>query len=86
MKHVLRYITSVQIQNKQTEHMNVSLCFDENGMIGLYFQDAVELGQDSKYINHEAFPNSGLLVSGKYSMWLSMFTRHINMDFDDDDE
>ncbi len=86
MKSIPRYITSVPVQNPETENMNISLCFDENGTIGLYFGDTAELGQDSNYINKDSFPNSGFLASGKYTMWLSMFSRHINKLFDDDDE
>ncbi len=85
MRHIPKYIASVPIQNQQTEHMNISLGFDKSGSIGLYFGDAAELGQDSNYINEDAFPNSGLLAAGKYSMWLSMFSRHVNMADDDED-
>ncbi len=77
MKNIPRYIASVPVQNTETEQMNVSLGFDKNGKIGVYFGDTAELGQDSSYINNDSFPNSGLLASGKYSMWLSMFSRHI---------
>ncbi|VVB88117.1 Uncharacterised protein [uncultured archaeon] len=77
MKQVPRYITSVPVQNNQTERINISLGFEKNGSIRLYFQDTAELGQDSDYINDDSFPNSGLLANGKYSLWLSMFSRHI---------
>ena len=77
MKQVPRYIASVPVPNQQAEQMNISLGFEKNGRIGIYFQDTVELGQDSNYINENSFPNCGSLAGGKYSMWLSMFTRHI---------
>ena len=79
----LRYITSVQIQNQNAELLNISLGFEKNGAMRLYFQDAAELGQDSGYINETSFPNSGLMAQGKYSMWLSMFTRHARL-YDDE--
>ncbi|MCX9009563.1 MAG: hypothetical protein OIN66_00435 [Candidatus Methanoperedens sp.] len=85
MKHVPRYIASVPIPNQQTEQMNISLCFDKNGRMGIYFQDTVELGQDSNYINEYSFPNCGSQAGGKYSMWLSMFTRHIKTMSEDSD-
>ncbi len=85
MKHIPKYIASVPLQNQQTEYMKISLGFDRNGTIGVYFQDTSELGQDSNYINEEAFPNSGLLVRGKYSMWVSMYSRHVKMNCDDED-
>ncbi len=85
MKHVPRYITSIPIQNQQTAYINISLGFDKNGAIGVYFGDSAELDQGSNYMNEDAFPNSGLLASGKYSMWLSMFSRHIKTIFEDDD-
>ncbi len=75
----LRYITSVQIQNQKAEFLNISLGFEKNGAMRLCFQDAAELGQDSGYINETSFPNSGLIAQGKYSMWLSMFTRHVRL-------
>jgi hypothetical protein len=65
--------------------MNISLGFDENGKIGVYFGDTAELGQDSSYINKDSFPNCGLLASGKYSMWISMFSRHIQNSCDSDE-
>ncbi len=82
-KQIIKYITSVPIQNQQTEHINISLGFEKNGAIGVYFGDTAELGQDSGYINEASFPNSGLLASGKYSLWLSMFSRHIETIFED---
>ncbi len=66
--------------------MNISLGFDETGKIGLYCGDTAELGQDSGYINKDSFPNSGLMSCGKYSMWLSMFSRHITTSFEDINE
>lgn len=82
-KQILKYITSVPIQNQQTEQIKISIGFEKNGAIGLYFGDTAELGQDSGYINETSFPNSGLLVSGKYSLWLSMFSRHVETIFED---
>jgi hypothetical protein len=79
MKEVPRYITSVQIQNHQTEYLSISLGFEKNGVMRLCFQDTVELGQDSNYINETAFPNSGLIAHGMYTMWLSMFSRHLRL-------
>jgi hypothetical protein len=81
---VIRYITSVQIQNPKIGHLNISLGFEKNGAMRLYFQDTAELGQDSNYINETSFPNSGLMSQGKYSMWLSMFGRHVRQTFEDD--
>ncbi len=83
MKEVPKYITSVQIKNQQAEQLNISLGFEKNGSIRLCFQDTAELGQDSNYINQDSFPNSGLMVHGMYTMWLSMFGRHIPA-FDDE--
>ena len=86
MKQVPKYITSVHVQNMQTDQMNIFLGFEKNGAMGLYMSDASELGQDSGYINEQSFPNSGLLVHGMYSMWVSMFARHVNPvceDYDD---
>ncbi|MBE0521650.1 MAG: hypothetical protein IBX39_05210 [Candidatus Methanoperedenaceae archaeon] len=83
MKQVPRYITSIPIRNMQADQMKVSLGFGKNGTMGLYMGDAAELGQDGTYINELSFPNSGLLVYGKYSMWVSMFSRHVNMDSED---
>ena len=85
MKNIPRYIASVPVQNTETEQMNISLGFDENGKIGVYFGDTAELGQDSSYINKDSFPNSGLLATGKYSLWLSMFSRHIKDSCDNDE-
>ncbi|VVB92928.1 Uncharacterised protein [uncultured archaeon] len=84
-KHILKYITSVPIQNQQTENINIFLGFEKNGTIGLYFGDTAELGQDSGYINENSFPNSGMLAYGKYSLWLSMFSRHVQTIFEDDE-
>ncbi len=84
-KHILKYITSVQVQNQGTDQINVSLGFERNGSMGMYFQDTAELDQDSTYINEIAFPNSGLLATGKYSLWISMFSRHIQTCMADDD-
>ncbi len=85
MKEVPRYIASIQIQNQQTDQLNISLGFEKNGAMRLCLQDTAELGQDSNYINETSFPNSGLMSHGKYSMWLSMFGRHIKQSFEDDD-
>ena len=84
MKCIPKYISSVPIQNQQTQYMKISLGFDESGTIGVYFGDTSELDQDSNYINEESFPNSGLLANGKYTMWLSMFSRHLKMNCDDE--
>ena len=84
MRYIPRYFASVPVQNQRTECMNISLGFDKNGDLGVYFQDAVELGQDSNYINENSFPNCGSLAGGKYSMWLSMFYRHVKIAFEDD--
>jgi len=86
VKNIPRYIASVPIQNPETDQMNISLGYDETGKIGLYCGDTAELGQDSSYINKDSFPNSGLLARGKYSMWLSMFSRHVKTSFEDDEE
>ena len=80
MKCIPKYISSVPIENQQTQYMKISLGSDKSGTIGLYFGDTSELDQDSNYINEEAFPNSGFIANGKYTMWLSMFTRHITCD------
>ncbi len=85
MKEVPRYFTSVKISNQQTEYLNMSLGFEKNGAMRLYFQDTAELGQDSNYINETAYPNTGLIVYGMYSMWLSMFSRHVKQSFEDDE-
>jgi len=86
VKDIPRYIASIPVQNPETEQMNISLGFDETGKIGLFCGDTAELGQDSSYLNKNSFPNSGLLSCGKYSMWLSMFSRHITPQFEDDNE
>ena len=78
MKTIPKYITSFQIQNQKTDILNISLGSEKNGALRLFFGDTAELGQDSVYVNEISFPNSGLMSHGKYSMWLSMFTRHIN--------
>lgn len=85
MKSIPKYITSVPVQNPKNEYVNVSLGFENNGTMGMYFQDTSELGQDSQYLNKESFPNSALLAWGKYSLWLSMFTRlaHANVEESD---
>ena len=77
MRCIPKYISSVPIQNQKTQHMKISLGSDKSGTIGLYFGDTSELDQDSNYINEEAFPNSGIIANGKYTMWVSMFTRHM---------
>ncbi len=84
---VIRYITSVQVQNQKRDLLNISLGFEKNGAIRLCLQDTAELGQDSNYINETSFPNSGLMSQGKYAMWLSMFGRHVNVrqTFEDDE-
>ncbi len=86
MKNILRYIASIPVQNPETEQMNISLGFEKSGKIGIYFGDTTELGLDSNYINKDTFPNSGFLSTGKYTMWLSMFSRHIKNTCEDDDE
>jgi len=83
MKCIPKYISSVPVQNQQTHYMKISLGSDKSGTIGLYFGDTSELDQDSNYINEEAFPNSGFIANGKYTMWVSMFTRHITCDDED---
>lgn len=77
MKGVLNCITSIQIQPGNNSNLNVSLGFDKKGAIIVSFQDPAKLEQDTSAINDDAYPNSGLMVFGKYAMWLSMFTRHI---------
>ena len=86
MKDIPRYIASIPVQNPETEQMNISLGFDETGKMGLYCGDTAELGQDSSYINKDSFPNSGLMSCGKYSMWVSMFSRHITNSFEENGE
>lgn len=77
MKEIPRYVTSIQMKKKENEHHNVSIGFERNGVMRLCFQDTAELGQNSTYINEASFPNSGILVHGMYSMWLSIFTRQL---------
>jgi hypothetical protein len=77
MKDISKYVTSVQIQTKENDHHNISIGFEHNGAMRLCFQDTAELGQNSTYMNEESFPNSGILVHGMYSMWLSIFARHL---------
>ena len=83
MKEVPKYITSIQIQPNESKNINISLLFEKNGAMMLNFQDTAELGQDSPYINEAAYPNSAIMAHGKYSMWLSMFTRHVKPCFND---
>ena len=83
MKGVPKYITSIQIQANETRNINVSLVFEKNGAMMLNFQDTAELEQDSSYLNEAAYPNSAIMVYGKYAMWLSMFTRHVKPCNDD---
>jgi hypothetical protein len=85
MKPVPRYITSVMIQNN-VKDLGVSLGYEKNGTMRMYFQDPAELGLDSTYINERSFPNSGLIEYGKYSMWTSMFTRHFKKTVIEDEE
>lgn len=81
MKNVPRYI--IQIQNQQAEELSISLGFEQNGAMRLCFQDTAELEQDSNYINENSFPNSGLKAYGKYSLWISMFSRHVKVESDE---
>lgn len=85
MNKIPRYFSSVKIKNQQTEYLDISLGFEKNGAMRLCFQDTAELEQDSNYINEAAYPNSGLMVYGMYSMWLSMFSRHVKQSFEDDE-
>ncbi|MFZ3060527.1 MAG: hypothetical protein WA102_12430 [Candidatus Methanoperedens sp.] len=85
MNKIPRYFSSVKIKNQQTEYPDISLGFEKNGAMRLYFQDTAELEQDSNYINETAYPNSGLMVYGMCSMWLSMFSRHVKQSFEDDE-
>ncbi len=85
MKEIPRYFSSVKIKNQQKEYQDMSLGFEKNGAMRLYFQDTAELEQDSNYINETAYPNSGLMVYGMYSMWVSMFSRHVKQSFEDDE-
>jgi hypothetical protein len=77
MKDISKYITSVQIQTKENDRNNISIGFERNGAMRLCFQDTAQMGQNSTYINEVSFPNSGILVHGMYSMWLSIFSRHM---------
>jgi hypothetical protein len=77
MKDISKYVTSVQIKTKENDHHNISIGFEQDGALRLCFQDTVELGQNSTYINEASFPNSGIVVHGMYSMWLSIFSRHL---------
>jgi len=77
MRDISKYVTSIQIQTKENDQHNISIGFEGNGAMRLCFQDTAELGQNSTYINEASFPNSGILVNGMYSMWLSIFTRHL---------
>ena len=78
MKDISKYVTSVQIQTKENDSHNISIGFERNGAMRLCFQDTAELGQNSTYINEVSSPNSGILVHGMYSMWLTIFTRHLS--------
>ncbi len=84
MKEVPKYVTSIQIQTNEAGNLNISLGFEKNGAMILNFQDTAELDQDSKYINEAAYPNSAIMAHGKYAMWLSMFTRHVQPCNDDE--
>jgi len=84
MKEIPKYITSIQIQANEAGNLNISLGFEKNGAMILNFQDTAELEQDSKYINEAAYPNSAIMTHGKYAMWLSMFTRHVQPCNDDE--
>lgn len=77
MKDISKYITSVQVQTKENDRNNISIGFERNGAMRLCFQDTAQMGQNSTYINEASFPNSGILVHGMYSMWLSIFSRHM---------
>jgi hypothetical protein len=78
MKDISKYVTSVQLQTKENDRNNISIGFERNGAMRLCFQDTAQMGQNSTYINEASFPNSGILVHGMYSMWLSIFTRHLS--------
>jgi hypothetical protein len=78
MKDMPRYVTSIHIQKKEHEHHTISIGFERNGAMRLCFQDTAEMGQNSTYINETSFPNCGIPVYGMYSMWLSLFTRHLS--------
>jgi len=78
MKDISKYVTSVQIQTKESDRHNISIGFEGNGVMRLCFQDTAEMGQNSTYVNEASFPNSGIHFYGIYSMWLSIFTRHLS--------
>ncbi len=84
MNQAPRHITSVMIQNYGKEK-GVSFGYEKNGTMRMYYQDASELGLDSSYINETSFPNRGLIEHGKYSMWISMFSKHIETVVEDDE-
>lgn len=77
MKDFPKFVRSIHIQDNGGENHNISIGFERNGTMRLCCQDTAELGQNSTYINEASFPNSGILVHGMYSMWLSIFTRHL---------
>jgi len=83
MKEVPKYITSIQIQANEPGNLNISLGCEKNGAMIVNYQDTSELDQDSRYINEAAYPNSAIMTHGKYAMWLSMFTRHVQPCNDD---
>ncbi len=85
MDNIPKYLTSVQIDARKAENLNISIGFEGNGSLRLCFQDTAELGQDSIYINDTAFPNTGIFFYGMHSMWLSMFVRHLPRYADDED-
>ncbi len=85
MNKIPRYFSSVKIKNQQKEDQDISLGFEKNGAMRLYFQDTAELGQDSNYINETAYPNSGSMVYGVYSMWVSMFSRYVKQPNENDE-
>lgn len=84
MKDVPKYITSIRIETNGTEYISISVGFEKNGVMRLNFQDTARLDQDSRYIYEAAYPNSGIIASGKYELWLSMFTRNIKPSIDDE--
>jgi hypothetical protein len=77
MKDISKYVHSIQITTKENDHHNISIGIERNGARRLCFQDTAQMGQNTTYINEASFPNSGILVHGMYSMWLSIFTRHL---------
>lgn len=85
MKEIPRYFTSVKIKNQPVDYSDITLGFEKNGAMRLYLQDTAELEQDSNYINETAYPNTGFIVYGMYSMWVSMFSRHVKQSFEDDE-